>query len=136
MAGIHAAIAAPYPGFSATLTDHSVGDVTHDGSTATATFTIKNDGTVRDQDNNSLETWLPSGSASNWDVRATLNSGTSPSGSGVGSWLSCGTTRSWSLVNSTQPSSITCSLLIELRSGGITAASATATITSSALDPI
>lgn len=60
--------------------------------------------------------WLRTGSLSDYDVRATLNSGTSPAGSGVGTWLNLGTSRFWSLTD-TGPVGppITCNLTIEIR---------------------
>lgn len=40
-------------------------------------------------------TWLISGAASDYDVRATLNSGALSTGT-VGAWLNLGTSRNWS----------------------------------------
>jgi hypothetical protein len=82
---------------------------------ATATYKINADGTVTDQDNTFLENWLFSGSASDYQVRATLASGTSPGGSAVGSWLACSTNRSWSEGVSAGGGSVTCTLTIEIR---------------------
>jgi hypothetical protein len=60
-------------------------DGTMDGTAATSLNWALDDGT-----------WLQAGVASDFEVRATLNSGDVPAGSAVGSWLSCGSQQSWS----------------------------------------
>lgn len=56
---------------------------------------------------------LPNGSAALYEVRATLNSGTLTSGT-TGTWLSLGTTRTWTVERSAVGSS-SASLTIEVR---------------------
>lgn len=65
------------------------------------------------------ETWLVTGSASDYEVRATLAGGTSPSGSALGTWLGCGATRDWGLTDVVADASpVTCDLTIEFRLAG------------------
>ena len=62
-----------------------------------------------------LETWLTSGyTASNYEVRATLQSGTTPSGT-LGSWLALSSSREWSLNAVVPGTTVDCTLLIEIR---------------------
>jgi hypothetical protein len=73
--------------------------------------------------------WLTTGIATDYEVRATLLSGTTPNRPGsasVGTWLSLGTTRYWGL-STTVPQTLTCSLLVEIRraSSGVVLDSAT-----------
>lgn len=72
--------------------------------------------------------WLVSGSASGYDVRATLNSGSLDTGT-TGSWLNLGTSRAWTVVV-TEVGSQSANLTIEIRpaGGGATLASATVTL--------
>jgi hypothetical protein len=69
--------------------------------------------------------WLLSGSASAYEVQATLVSGTTPSGT-LGSWLGLGTTRTWTLASS--DGYLTCTLLIEIRNATTLAVLDTATV--------
>lgn len=108
------------------------------GAPQTATYSVQNDGKVRDHSSNVVETWLESwGSAADYDVRATLQTGTSPSGAALATWLNLGTSRSWSLTdNDTDPEiEVTCQLLIEIGLSGAGSAidSATVTITANAV---
>lgn len=73
--------------------------------------------------------WLVSGSASSFEVRATVQSGALTSGT-TGSWLNLGTTREW-VVERTTLGTNTCALLVEIRnaSSGSVLDSATITLT-------
>lgn len=62
-----------------------------------------------------------------YEIRATLNSGTSPTGSAVGSWLALSTNREWSL-SATAGTMKTCQLTIEIRLGATVLDSCTVTI--------
>ena len=104
------------------------------GAPATATYQVANTGLVKDQDAATLETWLLVGTAAEFDVRATLASGTSPSGSALATWLNLATSRSWSSVDSVANAiDVTCNLTIEIRNASTLAVldTATATITAS-----
>ena len=97
--------------------------------TATPTYSIVNTGAVASQAG-TLENWLTSGTASNYEVRATVTSGTLTSGTS-GSWLSCGTTRTWTKSNGAQDNSVlTCVMTVEIRlaSTGVVQDSATITL--------
>jgi len=117
------AIHAVAAGFSPTssvvinIANRTVSKLTIAGS-ATATYTIDNDGTVRNHNLTNLETWLggTGGVASNYEVRATLTSGTTPTSGTLNSWMSCGTDRSWSNTNNAQDgSTITSTMTVEIR---------------------
>jgi hypothetical protein len=96
-------------------------------SPATASYTVSIDGTVK-VNGVSVETWLNSGAAAGYDVRATLVSGTSPAGSALATWLNLSSGRSWSLTQSTTGNS-SCVLTVEIGLAGAAAAIASATIT-------
>jgi hypothetical protein len=67
--------------------------------TATASISIASDGKVRNSISAILESWLLSGVASDYEVRATLLSGTLDRIC-YWTWLGCGTSRTWSRSNS------------------------------------
>lgn len=96
--------------------------------------------------NNGTETWSSSssgnGSIGNWitptslagaayDVRATVVSGTTPTGSATGSWLSLGTSQSWTL-GTASVTTVTCQLTIEIRNATSLAVLASGTVNLSA----
>lgn len=83
----------------------------------------------------SFETWLLSGAAADYEVRATLDSGDTPAGT-LDTWLALSSTRSWSLEDATDDATaLTCGLTIEIRlvSSGVVQDIATVTITSNKL---
>lgn len=101
---------------------------------ASALFTIENDGDLLEQTTTTGPTdygdWIsPKDSFSNYEVRATATSGSVSSGT-VGSWLSLGTSRTWSRTQSSVGTS-SVQLLIEIRHAltQIVRASATITLT-------
>lgn len=96
----------------------------------TASYSISSGGTVSGS-NVSGYSWLLVGSASDYEVRATLSSGTTPSSGTLNTWQSLGTTRSWSQTRSLTVGTRECVLLIEIRlaSSGDVLASASVTIT-------
>lgn len=91
-----------------------------------AGWQIASDGTVRTREGGSYvtrETWLLVGAASDYEVRATVASGDTPSGSATGSWLGCGTTCEWVLADTTiDEVALEGVLTIELRRAGGTGA--------------
>lgn len=71
----------------------------------------------------SIGTWLLSGSAADYEVRFTNNSGTAPSGSALATWLNCGTDRDWTNTDpTTDLSPVESSNTVELRRAGGTGA--------------
>lgn len=74
--------------------------------------------------------WLTSGEGADYEVNATLSSGSTPSGSAVGSWLALSTNRSWSIARTT-PGMSTCTLSVAIRpaGGGSTITTKTITLT-------
>lgn len=63
---------------------------------ASATYTITSSG-LEQATGSSNNTWMTTGVGSDYDVMLTLNSGTSPTGSALATWLNCGTSRSWTV---------------------------------------
>jgi len=72
--------------------------------TATARYNVKSDGTIFGTSGNNttsqLGTWLTFGTASNYEVRATVVSGTLSSGT-TGSWLDLASDREWTVAQVT-----------------------------------
>ena len=65
--------------------------------------------------NTDIGDWItPKINMAAYECRATLNSGTSPAGSAVGSWLALSSGRSWNLTR-TSLGTVTCNLTIEIR---------------------
>jgi hypothetical protein len=95
---------------------------------ATATYALTNTG-LEQRTGLSDNTWLLSGSASDYDVRATLLTGTLTSGT-TGSWLSLGTTRSWVRTRTLNiPGTDVVTLTIDLSLAGAATIIATASVT-------
>ena len=79
----------------ASITDSKLAISTADAS---VTLTVNSNGTwAGNGDFAPSGTWQVGGTAADYEVRLTLSSGTTPSGSDMATWLSCGTTRSWSI---------------------------------------
>jgi hypothetical protein len=100
----------------------------------TATYTLESDGDVvratTPLGSSDIGDWIdPKASApSDYEVRATLNSGTLTSGT-TGSWLALTSNRSWTLTQATVGAADQVDLTIEIRKGsGATLASATVTL--------
>jgi hypothetical protein len=111
-------------GGSVSITDQSP------AGNPTALYKLSSDGNVYDQSNALLEGWLFSGVAGDFQVRATLTSGTLTSGT-TGSWLALSTSRSWSC---TAPlgGSKNATLTIEIRDASSLTVLDSATVTLSA----
>ncbi len=92
--------------------------------------------------NTGVESWSStssgSGTLGNWvtptslagaayEVRATVVSGTTPTGSATGSWLSLGTSQSWAL-GTALVTTVTCQLTIEIRNATSLAVLASGTV--------
>lgn len=136
MTGILALVGSLYPVSSVTINiiDRTVAKIVT-GGTATATYTIDNDGTVKNHIPATLETWLggSGGAVADYDVRATYTSGTSPSGSALAAWLNCASDRSWSQTNSAQDgSTVSGVILVEIRNATTLVVMDSASITISA----
>lgn len=60
--------------------------------------------------------WItPQSNYSEYEVKATLNSGDTPAGDSLATWLSLSTSRDWTLQNGTIEGESTCSLTLEIR---------------------
>ena len=100
----------------------------------TATYTLESDGDVVRETtplgSSDIGDWIdPKANApSDYEVQATLNSGTLTSGT-TGSWLALTSNRSWTLTRATVGAADQVDLTIEIRKGsGATLASATVTL--------
>jgi hypothetical protein len=101
-------------------------------STASATINFTSGGLVQSRANSNpyalLFTWLLSGAASAYQIRATVSSGTSPAGSALNTWLNMGVDNLWVLSRSTSGTS-TSVLTIEIRDVATSTIRASATFT-------
>lgn len=93
-----------------------------------ASYEVNSDGKVYDQNGTILETWLLSGAAADYDVRATLVSGNSPTGASLGTWLNLASSHAWQETASLG-SIKTCTLTIEIRDATTLTVLDTATVT-------
>lgn len=101
--------------------------------TSTAEYEVRSNGNVVNHNNTVLERWHQSPfMGSSYEVRATLSSGSTPSGT-LGSWLALSSNRSWSVTDSIDEGvDVTCVLLVEIGLAGTSTALDSATITLSA----
>lgn len=101
---------------------------------ATAGVTFWTDGRteeIRGASRLVVEPWLLSGAASDYEIRTTKVSGTTPNATnpGLGTWLSLSLVREWALRDSSQDDiPLTCELFIEIRKGGTTEVLASCTV--------
>lgn len=72
----------------------AVSDIVLTPTDASATYTLSNSGAEESTPAAVSNTWLLFGAASDYEVRATLNSGALTSGT-VGAWTNLGVTQSW-----------------------------------------
>ncbi len=86
----------------------------------------KNENGVRSQVDSATDWVIPNDSSSPFEVRATLNSGDTPSGT-LGSWLALTTDRAWALTAGIEV--LTCNLTIEVRLGSTVLDSGTYVLT-------
>tara|TARA_R110002060_G_scaffold66407_1_gene75228 strand:- start:255 stop:821 length:567 start_codon:yes stop_codon:yes gene_type:complete len=118
-----------------TISNVNINDVDVSGSNPTAaTIWYESDGDIIANggaySSSDIGNWIDPKSAApgSYQIRATLNSGTSPSGSAVGSWMALTSTRSW-ILSSSAGQSKTCNLTIQIRVGGVIQDSATVVLT-------
>ena len=106
--------------------------VTRPSAASTAGYRLNSSGIAESLSNltyATLETWLLSGVASDYEVRATLSSGTLSSGT-TGTWQNLGTSRSWTVVDSAFDASVTeAVIVVEIRDATTLLVLDTATIT-------
>ena len=113
------------------ITNQSISRV---ASTATqATYTLNTSGIVQKSEGGStttLETWLLNGAAGDYEARATVSSGDSPTGSALSTWLALSSTRAWTLQDAVVDGiPLTCVLLVEIRDVATNTVQASASIT-------
>lgn len=114
--------------------DRTIVATTVNPGDATARWGLESDGDTVEQLNavqSDIGDWItPKTNMANYEVRATLNSGTTPSGSSLGSWLVLNNTRSWQLLR-TSIGLVQCQLFVEIRraSDGTVLDSATINLT-------
>jgi hypothetical protein len=114
-----------------TLTNTTCSDAVT-GGTATATYQVDSNGKIY-KNSVFFENWISDAAlAGDYQVRATLSSGDTPSGT-LGSWLALTSDRYWDLINAAQDdSTLSCALIVEIRDAATSTVRATATITISA----
>lgn len=109
------------------LVGGTVNDARVSPADASASYSVNSNGTETSSPAAISNTWLLIGAASDYEVRATLNSGTLSSGT-TGVWLDCATSRTWTVTRTTDAAGITsANLTIEIRrkSDGVVLDSAT-----------
>jgi len=80
--------------------------------------------------------WLaPQENMGDYEIRATLSSGDTPTAGTIGSWEALSTTRTWELVSVTPSESLSASVLIEIRWAGNDVVQDSATYTLTATGP-
>ena len=113
------------------ITDQSI-QVTNPSTRATAGYRLNSSGIAESLSNlayTTLETWLLSGAASDYEVRVTLSLGTLSSGT-TGTWQNLGTSRSWTVVDTTFDGIISeADIVVEIRDATTLMILDTATIT-------
>lgn len=102
-------------------------------ATATASYQIASNGNVVGG-GSTLEAWLTGAgmSSANYEVMATQSSGSTVSGT-LGSWLNCGTSRTWSISNGARNNSVITGVIsVQIRDVATHTVQASASITLSA----
>jgi hypothetical protein len=111
-----------------TISNKSVSDDVADPANAFASYKVAADRLVKNQNGTTLEQWLDSSySASDFEIRATVTFGTTPTGN-IGTWNNLATDRSWSL-SQTVVGTKSAVLLIEIGYAGQNVALDSATVT-------
>lgn len=125
-----ATIAAGGGGGSVAITNQTISKFRKiSNGVAVAGYTITSAGNVTNQATTVLETWLHSGTASSYDVMATLISGVALEGT-TGTWLNCGSNQTWNLSNSAgDDSTLSSQFLVQIRLSASGAVQTSATIT-------
>ena len=113
------------------ITDQSISDL-RPSARATAGYRLNSSGiaeSIVDVTYTTLETWLLSGAASDYEVRVTLSLGTLSSGT-TGTWQNLGTSRSWTVVaGNSYPEIAEAEIVVEIRDATTLMILDTATIT-------
>lgn len=98
---------------------------------ASATYTLTSGGSEQ-ATGFASNTWLTAGSAADYEVRATVTSGTLTSGT-TGSWLSLGITRAWNVTRTNNaPGTDAATITVEIRLAATGTVLATVTVTMTA----
>lgn len=101
-------------GSGVSLTEQFIEKIGAGSVTVTGSYLLDNDGTVRDHTNAILETWLAFGLNSDFEARATKQSGSNPTTGTLNTWLALSSDRIWTMDG---PAGFvtTTTLLIEIR---------------------
>jgi hypothetical protein len=116
-----------------TLTSRTVTKVGNGTASVTGTYWLYLSGSVKDQSLTNLETWLHSGVSTDYEARATFQSGDALTSGTLGSWLNLSTSRSWSLT-AAAGSDLASSFLVEIRDVATSTVQASANITINVLN--
>lgn len=113
------------------VTDQTLSVIAFSPVTATSGYRLNTNGKVYQNDQGSylyIEDWVtPNGAAASYECYVTVTSGTLSSGTS-GSWLSLGTTRDWTVAQSSIGTK-TCTFTVDIRKIGTTTVLDSATIT-------
>lgn len=121
-----------------TLSGESVSDSAVSAAFASISFQSngqvhKTEGVTSTQVDSATDWIIPNAAApGTYEVRLSGRTGTAPTGPAENTWHALSTTRTWSLTNSSPPSTISCSFTIEIRKGSTVLASATYSLSAEA----
>lgn len=105
------------------LVSFAVDHLAHSPNDASVEYRVDSDGNVYKSEggvSTLVHAWRRAGASADYDVRATLVSGTAPGGSATGAFLNCGSDRAWSQLETFNGYSVKeCSLLIEISRAGV-----------------
>ena len=119
------------------ITLQAVNVVATDSAASNASFRLAADRLSYEGENGAFVSgfqWCATaGAPANYEARVTLDSGTSPSGSAVGSWVSLATDATWTVNDPTSDGTpIACSLTLDVRRAGGSIILATSSVSLSA----
>lgn len=120
------------PAGTAQITDQLVSQTAFDPSDAVAGYRVNANGDIealRNAGYTTREVWLLSGVAADYEFRAVLDSGDTPAGAALNTWIDASTSPQWSLTETGAGSSMTCVLTVSVRPAGGGATIDTCTVT-------
>lgn len=96
------------------ISDKTINKTGNGTVSVSATVNYNSSGTVTNHTGATLETWLVSGVNSDYEIRATFQSGQSPTGDAMNTWLALSTSRAWALAMAPGTADVSV-FLIEIR---------------------
>lgn len=130
MGALHQILLGVLGGVRVRISDQTSDHTVASPATATAGYRLMNTGAAQKRVTGSYAAisneWMVTGAVADYECRATLNSGDTPTGT-LATWLALSTTRTWEL--STSSGLLTCNLTIEIRDAATTTVLDSASVT-------